>query len=250
MIDTHCHLERKNYPDLEKMLGRMGNNKIIVAGYDLDSSIEVIELVDKYPNVYGVIGFQPEEIDKFDENFYTFLEENVSHDKIIGIGEIGLDYHFTKENSDRQKEIFINQIRIANKYNKPIVIHSRDAYLDTLDILNKECQNSKIVMHCFGYSLEAAKQLLKFNLMFGIGGVLTFKNNRKMREVVEYMDISRILLETDSPYLAPVPLRGTRNEPYNIIYVAEKISEIKGIDLDDVLNVTEDNAKRLFDLNF
>ena len=250
MIDTHCHLEKKTYPNLDEIISHMDDNKMIVAGYDLDSSKEVIDLVSKYPNIYGVIGFQPEEIDKFDDSFYSFLEENILNDKIVGVGEIGLDYHFTKENSEKQKEIFIKQIKIANKYNKPIVIHSRDAYEDTLNILKSECQNSRIVMHCYGYSASAAKEFLKFNLMFVIGGVVTFKNNRKMCEVVEYVNISRILLETDSPYLTPVPFRGKINEPYNIVYVASKIAELKGMEKDEVLRITEDNAKRLFDLNF
>lgn len=249
MIDTHCHLEKKTYSNLEDIISHMGDNKIIVSGYDFESSKEVIKLIDKYPNIYGVIGFQPEEIDKINDDFYSFLEDNMSNQKIVGIGEIGLDYHYTKENSSLQKKVFINQIRIANKYNKPIVIHSRDAFDDTLEILKKECENTKIVMHCFGYSKEAAKEFLKFDLMFGIGGVVTFKNNRKTCEVVEFVDISRILLETDSPYLTPEPFRGQINEPYNIVYVAEKIAELKGISKEDVLQLTEDNAIRLFDLN-
>lgn len=249
MIDTHCHLEKKNYPDLDNVISRMGNNKMIVAGYDLESSKEVLELIKESSNIYGVIGFQPEEIDKLDESFYNFLEENINNPKIVGIGEIGLDYHYTKDNAAKQKDVFIKQIRIANKYNKPIVVHSRDALLDTLEILNQECANTKIVMHCYGYSKESLKDFLKFDLMFGIGGVLTFKNNKKTCEVVENLDISRILLETDSPYLTPEPFRGKRNEPYNILYVAEKIAELKHMEKDDVLTLTEANAIRLFDLN-
>lgn len=250
MIDTHCHLEMKDYPDIEDVINRMGENKIIVAGVDMESSMHVLELVSTYPNVYGVLGFHPEEIEKYDESFLKFLEENLNHPKIVGIGEIGLDYHYTKGNASLQKKIFIEQIRLAEKYGKTIVVHSREAALDTLEILKKEIKNSKVVLHCYGYSVELAKEFLKLGCMLGIGGVLTFKNSKKLVEVVEKVDIENLLLETDSPYLTPEPFRGHRNEPYNIVYVAEKIANIKGISVEEVFQRTTDNAIRQFDLKY
>lgn len=249
MIDTHCHLDLNLYENIDTVIKNMNGHKIIAAGVDLESSKHVLELVDKYPNVYGVIGLHPEEISKYDDSFLNFLEENINHPKIVGIGEIGLDYHYTKENIELQKEIFIKQIKLAKKYNKTIVVHSRDAAFDTLEILKNEAQSLRIVLHCFGYSLELAKEFLKMDCMLGIGGVVTFKNGKKLVEVVENTPIDRLLLETDSPYLAPEPFRGHKNEPVNIIYVAEKIAELKNMKKEEVLSKTYENALRQFDLN-
>ncbi len=249
MIHTHCHLDSILYESIDKVIKKMDKNMIIAAGVDLESSKHVLELVDKYPNVYGVIGFHPEEIDKYDDTFLTFLEENINHPKIVGIGEIGLDYHYTKENQKQQQEIFIKQIELAKKYNKPIVIHSRDAAEDTLTILKTKASSLKMVLHCYGYSSEMAKEFLKMDVMLGIGGVVTFKNGKKLKEVVENVSMDRLLLETDSPYLSPEPFRGKTNEPYNIVYVADEIAKIKGITKEEVLSITFDNAVRQFDLS-
>lgn len=249
MIDTHCHLDLNLYDDMDKVIKNMNGNKIIAAGVDLESSKHVLKLIEKYSNVYGVIGFHPEEVSKYDDSFLSFLEENIQHPKIVGIGEIGLDYHYTKENALLQKEIFKKQIRLAEKYQKTIVVHSRDAAFDTLEILKEEVKNVKIVLHCFGYSLELAKEFLKLDCMLGIGGVITFKNGRKLVEVVENTPIDKLLLETDSPYLSPEPFRGNKNEPVNIIYIAEKIAEIKNMKKEDVLLKTYQNALHQFDLN-
>jgi len=249
MIDTHCHLDLNLYEDIDVVIKNMNGNKIIAAGVDLESSKHVLELVEKYPNVYGVIGLHPEEIDKYDESFLIFLGENINNPKIVGIGEIGLDYHYTKEKIELQKEVFIKQIELAKKYNKTIVVHSRDAAFDTLEILKKEANDLKIVLHCFGYSLELAKEFLKLDCMLGIGGVVTFKNGKKLVEVVENTSIDRLLLETDSPYLSPEPFRGKKNEPFNIIYVAKKIAELKNISEEEVLNKTYNIARHQFDLN-
>lgn len=249
MIDTHCHLDLNLYEDINIVIKNMDGNKIIVAGVDLESSKHVLNLIENYPNIYGVIGIHPEEVEKFDETFLKFLEDNINHPKIVGIGEIGLDYHYTKENIELQKEIFIKQIQLAKKYSKTIVVHSRDSAFDTLGILKKEAKDLKIVLHCFGYSLELAKEFLKLNCMLGIGGVVTFKNGKKLVEVVENISIDRLLLETDSPYLSPEPFRGKKNEPVNIIYIAEKIAELKNTTKTDILNKTYNNALYQFDLN-
>lgn len=249
MIDTHCHLDKDLYENIEDVIKKMDTNKMIAAGVDLESSKQVVKLVNTYTNVYGVIGFHPEEIDKYTEDFLCFLEDNLKNPKIVGIGEIGLDYHYTKETREKQMDIFQKQLELARKYNKTVVIHSRDALEDTLDII-KNYPDVKMVLHCFGYSLEIAKQLLKYNIMFGIGGVVTFKNGKKLKEVVKEIPLDRLLLETDSPYLTPEPYRGEKNEPFNVLYVAEEIAKIKGVSREEVITTTTKNAVCQFDLPF
>lgn len=236
-IDTHCHLEKKEY-NVEEIIKNIENNIIIVSGYNDESNIEVIELIDRYPNVYGTIGIHPSDVKTSN---ISIVEKYVNHSKIVGIGEIGLDYHYGKEDIELQKEMFIKQIDIARKYNKPVVIHSRDASSDTLEIIK---QNSDVnyTMHCYSYSLETANILLKYNVMFGIGGVVTFKNSKELKKVVENIPINNILLETDSPYLTPEPYRGEKNEPKNVLLVAEKIAELKNISKEEVLKITTKNA--------
>lgn len=248
MIDTHCHLQKEDYENVDKVIKNMGKNIMIVSGIDVETSKEVIKLTEKYNNVYGVIGFHPEELDKYSEDGLNYIESNITNPKIVGIGEIGLDYHYTKENKDLQKEVFIKQIHLANKYNKPIVIHSRDAAEDTYEILKQELKGNKAVLHCYSYSLEMAKKFLEMNIRFGIGGVITFKNNVKLKEVVENIDLKYLLLETDSPYLSPEPFRGQTNEPKNIEYVAKKIAEIKDMPVEEVYDITTSNACEQFDI--
>lgn len=245
MIDTHCHLDLDN-PNIKDELKRMEDNIIIVSGYSTKTNKEVLKLCQEYKNVYGTIGYHPDEVEE--DNDLNLLEEYINNPKIVGVGEIGLDYYWHNDNKDKQKKLFIDQIELAIKYNKPIVVHSRDAAEDTYEIL-KNYKGKKIVMHCYSYSLEMAKKFKELGVMFGIGGVVTFKNGKKLVEVVENIELDSLLLETDSPYLTPEPFRGKRNEPYNIIYVAEKIAEIKGIKLEEVLKTTTDNAVRQFDLN-
>ena len=180
----------------------------------------------------------------------SYNQDNISNEKVIAIGEIGLDYHYTKENKKNQKELFIKQINLANKYNKTIVIHSRDAMEDTYNILKEyKKQNIKCDMHCYSGSLEMAKRLIPLNIRFGIGGVLTFKNEKKLKEIVKELELKNFVLETDSPYLTPEPFRGHKNEPVNIKFVAKKISELKNIDIEEIFKTTTENAKDLFDLN-
>lgn len=249
IIDTHCHLEKNDYPNLEEIISHMDGNVMIVSGENLESSIEVDELTKKYKNIYGTIGFHPSELDNFNNETLSILEKMLDNKKIVGIGEIGLDYHYGKEDKELQKEAFIKQINLAIKHNLPIVIHSRDAALDTLEIL-KQYPHLKMDMHCYGYSLETAKELLKINpnIKFGIGGILTFKNSKKLKEVVDYLQLDNILLETDSPYLAPEPLRGSKNEPYNVNYVAEYLANMKNISVEKIKEITTNNAIEQFDL--
>lgn len=247
MVDTHCHIFLEDYPDIDDVIKRMDNNIIIVSGVDDASNKEVLELCSRYNNVYGTLGIHPESAsDKYD---LDFVSNHINDPKIVAVGEIGLDYYYTKDNRDAQIDLFCRQIEIAISNNKPIVVHSRDAISDTYDIIKKYDIGSKTDIHCFSSSLEMAREFIKMGCKLGIGGVLTFKNSSKLKEVVSGVDISNLLLETDSPYMTPVPFRGKRNEPYNIRYVAEVISDIKGISLDDVLKITSENAYKLFDLN-
>ena len=177
------------------------------------------------------------------------IEKYLTHPKIVGIGEIGLDYHYGEEDKEKQKELFIKQISLANKYNKTIVIHSRDAKEDTYNIIEKyKNKETKCNMHCYSYDLEMAKKLTKNDITLGIGGILTFKNEKTLKEIVKEIDLKYLLLETDSPYLTPEPFRGKKNEPQNIKFVAKKISEIKDINEKKVFKETTNNAIRQFDL--
>lgn len=248
MIDTHCHLEKEDYENLEQVIKNMEGNIMIASGYDSKSNRNVIDLVNKYDNIYGTIGIHPTEYDSMNEEELKFIEENLNNKKIVGVGEIGLDYYWDADHKEIQKEYFIKQIQIAKKYNKVIVIHSREACQDTYDILKEYTSNNKIVLHCYSYTKEMAKEFKKLGVKFGIGGVLTFKNANKLKETVEILDMEHILLETDSPYLSPEPFRGKTNEPKNIELVAKKIAEIKDLKYEEVLLKTTENATQLFDL--
>ena len=245
LIDTHCHLSYEDYDNLEEIL----NNKdciMIASGCDDKTNKDVLELVEKYDNVYGTLGIHPQEIDKITENSFKFIEDNLNNPKIVAIGEIGLDYYWVKDNIDKQKEVFEYQLNLATKYKKPIVVHSRDAIQDTYDIIKKYNLNGSI--HCFSSSLEMAKEFIKLGYKIGVGGILTFKNSRKLQEIVKEIDLKNILLETDSPYLSPEPFRDKRNKPSNVYYIALKISELKNIDINEVLDIVNSNAIKEFDL--
>ena len=237
MVDTHCHITSEYYDNIDEVINKMKDNIIIVSGTNKEDIKEVINLCN-YKNVYGTIGIYPtEELD------LKIIEDNINNKKIVGIGEIGLDYHL-EHNKEEQINKFIKQLDLARKYNKTVVIHTREAMQDTYDIL-KNYKDLKKVIHCYSGSLEMAKEFIKIGCRLGIGGVLTFKNS-KLKDVIKEIDLKYLLLETDSPFLTPEPYRGTKNEPYNIIYVAKKIAEIKNISLEEVLEVTTLNAKDQF----
>lgn len=246
LIDTHCHLESNEYDNLDCVIRNM-DGYMIASGYNDSTNLEVIELVNKYDNVYGVIGIHPEEVDNITDNSFKIIEDNINNKKIVGIGEIGLDYYYVKDNKDKQIELFKKQIKLAEKYNKPIVVHSRDAALDTYNIL-KDIK-VKCDIHCFSYSYEMACEFVKLGFRLGIGGVLTFKNSKNLKVVVEKLDLDNFLLETDSPYLTPEPYRGSKNNPSNVLLVAKKIAEIKNLDYNEVIDILNRNAKNQFDLD-
>ena len=225
-IDTHCHLSNEDYDDIDLVIRENREamiDKIIISGCTKESIIESIELSKKYPDVYITIGFHPSEASITSLNDLKFLEEMISYnDKVVGIGEIGLDYHYGKDDIDLQKKLFRAQMKLAEKYKLPVVIHSRDATLDTINIL-KEFPNVIGDIHCFSGSVETADIYISMGYKLGIGGVLTFKNSN-LYKIVEHVGLDNILLETDSPYLTPAPYRGKKNSSKYIPLIASKIS--------------------------
>lgn len=247
-IDTHCHITGNDYSDISFLISKIkdtGISKIIVNGTDMESNMEVLELTRKYDIVYGAIGFHPTELENFNEEDLMWLEEHINDDKIVAVGEIGLDYHY--DNTDKNKEILVfrKQLEIAKKHSKPVIIHSRDAIYDTLDILKEyDLEGS---LHCFSGSLEMAREFIKCGYLIGVGGVVTYKNAKNIVNVIKEIGLEYILLETDSPYLTPEPHRKEKNDSSFIPLIARKIAEIKEVDVDTVEKITSDNAIRLFD---
>ena len=244
-IDTHCHLTSEDYDDIDIVIKEnIDNNvsKIIVSGCDMESIKEGLILSRKYPSVYLTLGFHPSEVNNYD---LEYLKEVLKEPKVVGLGEIGLDYHYGKEDIDKQKDLFRKQLDIATELNIPVVIHSRDATNDTISILKE--YDLKGVIHCFSGSLETAKEYIKMGYILGIGGVVTFKNS-KLYKVVEGVSLENIVLETDSPYLTPEPDRGKKNSSKYIPVIAKKVSEIKKISEEKVMKTTTENATKIFDL--
>lgn len=245
LIDTHCHLSESDYENLDKVITSM-DGIMIASGCNDKTNKEVLELIKKYNNVYGTLGIHPEEIDNISKDSFKLIEDNLTNPKIVAVGEIGLDYYWVKDNKEKQMELFERQLALAKKYNKPVVIHSREAIQDTYDTLKKYKVTGTI--HCFSSSLEMAKNFVKLGYKIGVGGTLTFKNSKKLQEIIKEISLKDILLETDSPYLSPEPYRGQRNEPKNVYYVAKKIAELKDIHIDTVMSITSNNAIKEFDL--
>lgn len=245
LIDTHCHLSSDDYDNLDEIISNM-DGIMIASGCDDKSNNEVLELVKKYKNVYGTLGIHPEEIDSITSESFKIIENNINNEKIVAIGEIGLDYYWVKDNKEKQQEVFERQLKLASKYNKRVVVHSREAIQDTYDILKK--YNVIGTIHCFNSSLEMAREFIKLGYKIGIGGVVTFKNSKKLQEIVREIELDNILLETDSPYLTPEPFRGKKNNPSNVYFVALKVAELKNISIEDVLNKTNQNALKLYNI--
>ena len=245
LIDTHCHLSYEDYDNLEEII-KDKNCIMIASGCDDKTNKEVLELINKYPNVYGTLGIHPSEIDSITTDSFKIIEDNIKNPKVVAIGEIGLDYYWVKDNKEEQKEVFIKQLDLAEKYSKPIVVHSRESIQDVYDILKNYKLKGSI--HCFSSSLEMANEFIKLGYKIGTGGTLTFKNSKKLQEIVKKIDLKDILLETDSPYLSPEPFRGRKNKPSNVYYVALKISELKNLDIENVIDTLNNNAIREFDL--
>ncbi len=245
MIDSHAHILNEYYDNIYELIDELKEKNIICVlncADNIQTSREVIESYKKYDYfLLPAVGIHPECID----NNINELEEIIIKNKVFAIGEIGLDYYQNEENKDEQKELFNKQLDLAEKYKLPIVVHVRNAIQDVYDILKKRKLNG--IIHCFSGSYEMATEFIKLGYKLGIGGVLTFKNS-KLYQVIEKIDMDSILLETDSPYLSPEPLRGKKNNPSNVYYVAKKISEIKNISLEEVIEKTTKNFKDVFDI--
>lgn len=248
-IDTHCHLEKEFYGNIDDIIKEnslAGMDKMIVSGCTKDEIIEVLDYMNKYEQVYLTIGFHPEVANNVTDDDIKWLKNLiVNNDKIIGIGEIGLDYHYDGYDKNVQISLFKKQLKLAEELNLPVVIHSRDATSDTIDVLKQYSVKGDI--HCFSGSLETAKIYVKMGFLLGIGGVVTFKNS-KLRETISKLSLDNILLETDSPYLTPVPHRGELNSSKYIPLIAEEIAKTFEVSVDEVYNATTLNAKSLFNL--
>ena len=248
-IDTHCHLSVEDYDDIDLVIEenrKEGIDKIIISGCTRDTIVESLKLSDKYDDIYVTIGYHPSEARITTLDDLKLLEEQIKNKKVVGIGEIGLDYHYGKEDIEEQKSLFRRQMDIAKKNNLPAVIHSRDATADTIEILS-EYPEVKCDIHCFSGSLETARIYISMGYKLGIGGVVTFKNSN-LYKVIEAIGCENILLETDAPYLTPVPFRGKKNSSKYIKFIAKRISEILDISEEEVSKITLSNTYSLFDL--
>ena len=248
LVDTHCHIYKEYYDSIDEIMNKIVSNninKIINNGCDDKSNKEVLGLLRKYKCMYGAIGIHPENVDSYTEEDINYLINHINDDKVVAIGEIGLDYHYTKGNREEQIKLFENQLRLAEKFNKPVIVHSRDATQDTIDCLKK--YNVRGVIHSFSGSLETAKIYIKMGFLLGINGVVTFKNCN-LKEVLKEISLKDIVLETDSPYLTPVPFRGERNDSSHINDIAEFLCNELGVTKEELELETNGNVRRCFDI--
>lgn len=251
IFDTHAHYDDKQFDqDREELLASMKDNgigTIVDVGSNMETSAWIVEAVKRYPMMYGAVGVHPSDTADLTESDMDTLKKYAAMERILAIGEIGLDYYWDEPEREIQKKWFEAQIELAREVKLPIIIHSRDAAKDTYDIM-KALHAEEIggVVHCFSYSKEMARQFLDMGFYIGIGGVVTFKNAKTLKEVAAYAPLDRIVLETDCPYLSPEPNRGKRNSSLNLNYVAEALSQIKGVDKEELIAVTEENARRLY----
>ena len=253
-FDSHAHLDDEKFnEDREEIIEKIHNDEIdkfISAGYSLDGSKKAIELSNRYEFIYPTCGISPNDIPQTEEELWIMLnkiEELVkSNNKVVAIGEIGLDYYWNQDNKDLQKKAFIKQIEMANKFDLPIVIHTREAVMDTLEILKQYKVNNKGIFHCCPLNRELVKEGLKLDFYISFAGPVTFKNSKNASEIIEMVPLDKILIETDSPYLSPEPLRGRRNDPRNVKYIAKKIADVRGMELEEIAQITYNNAKKIF----
>lgn len=251
LIDSHVHLDDKRFnkdrDNLIKGLKDDGIEMVINIGADLQTSIASVSLAEKYDNVYAVVGVHPHSAKEVDESTIEILKSFSSREKVLAIGEIGLDFHYDNSPRDVQKKWFIEQLKLAKEVDLPVVIHTREATQETFDIL-KEAQDGTLrgVLHCYSGSVEMALEYIKLGFYISIAGPVTFNNSRVLKEVVKAIPLDKLLVETDCPYLTPEPNRGKRNEPAYVKYVAGEIAEIKGISFEELAKATNNNTKELF----
>ena len=255
-FDSHAHLDDDKFKeDREEIIEKIykdGIEKFVSAGYSLEGSKKAIELSKKYEFIYATCGISPNDIPQTEEELWKMLEE-INHlakqnQKVVAIGEIGLDYYWNTENKELQKKAFVEQIKIANELELPIVIHTREAVMDTLEILKQNEVYKKGVFHCCSLNRELIKEGLKLGFYISFAGPVTFKNSKNANEVIGMVPADKILIETDSPYLSPEPLRGRRNDPRNVKFIAKKVADVKELTLEEVANITYQNAKKIFNI--
>lgn len=252
LFDSHAHYNDEKFDlDRDELLNNINNSgvtRIINAGYSLESSKEAIKIAEKYKFMSATVGISPNDIDNYKEQNLLEIEKLAKNRKVVAIGEIGLDYYWNKENKDLQKHVFILQIQIANKLSLPIVIHTREAIFDTLDILKSNVCNKKGVFHCCPLNRDLVREGLKLGFYISFAGPVTFKNSKNAEEIIKMVPLEKMLIETDSPYLSPEPLRGKRNDSRNVKYIAQKIADVKGVSLEEIARITYKNAKDIFEI--
>lgn len=250
IFDSHCHYDDEQFDgDREELLGRVLPEKGVCGavnmGADLQGCLDTVALTERYGYFYGAVGIHPECAGELPENWLQTLRELLGRKKIVAVGEIGLDYHWLDDcPKERQKEVFAAQLELANELSYPVVIHDREAHADILEFLRQ--YRPAGVVHCFSGSVETAREVLKLGMYIGLGGAVTFKNARHALDVAREVPLDRLLLETDAPYMAPVPFRGKRNDSSLIAFVAEKIAEVRGETAESILHAAERNARQLF----
>ncbi len=250
IFDTHAHYDDEQFDsDRAELLGSMADNgvgMIVNVSASYASCERVADMAQEYPFMYAAVGIHPDAVGDLDEESFARMKELFKRDKVVAVGEIGLDYYWDHESHDVQKRWFIRQLDLARELQLPVLIHSREAAADTMDVMKEHGRGLKGVIHCYSYSKEMAREYVKMGYYIGVGGVVTFKNARKLKETVEEIPLESIVLETDCPYLAPVPYRGKRNNSAYIKYIAEEVARIKGISPEEVILQTEENARELY----
>lgn len=251
LIDTHSHIDMPDFENLDEIIARskeFGVEKIIIPSVDRNSFEKVIEISNKYDSVYCALGIHPTEAQNaVNEDFENIVKLAKTHSKVVAIGECGLDYYWDKTHVEEQKKVFLKQIEIAKNLGKALIVHDREAHKDTFEILTENIKDEiPVIMHCFSGSLEFAQQCIKKGYYIALGGVVTFKNAKKVHEIATEIPLTSLMLETDAPYLTPEPYRGKRNEPAYTKFTAEKIAKLRGVYFDEIASVTTENARKVF----
>ena len=247
-FNTHTHLNSEQlYLNRDDFIHRAlenGVENMVVVGYDLDSSRKAIEIAHEYPFIYATVGISPNDCKDTTDEDLSEIEKMLQDPRVVALGEIGLDYYWDEVSHEKQKDIFTKQIEMAKKYQKPIVIHARDAYEDTYQILKQSAHYG--IMHCYSGSAQMAKRYIDIGFEISLAGPVTFKNAKVPKEVAQSVDIEHLMIETDCPYLTPHPFRGKLNEPANVVYIAQEIAKLKNMEIEDVARITTFNAKKMF----
>lgn len=248
LIDTHAHIDMINQPveDILHNMDSMGVKKVIIPAVEIKTQEKILEITNSHENIFAMVGLYPSETKDFTSDIEASLIQLANNRKVVAVGEIGLDYYWDKSYIDIQKEGFIRQIKIANKLELPIVVHDREAHKDCFDILKEYNKGSKVLFHCFSGSVEFMRECVKQGWYIALGGVVTFKNAIKMKDVAKEVPLNHLVLETDAPYLTPVPHRGKENQPAYVRFVAEEIANLRGLTTEEIINATTTNAEEFF----